>query len=101
VISYSRGETSEFNFNCAVIELPAELPLVANVPAKTRAQQAATISLLEVWLVDSGASQNLVSNLELFTEYHEYGPDDIPYRHDTAGAGIASTKGYSKVTIRL
>jgi hypothetical protein len=84
-----------------VIKLPSELPLVANAPVKTRAQQAAAISPSEVWLVDSGASQNLVGNRELFIEFHEYGPGDIPYRHETAGGGIASAKGYGKVIVRL
>jgi hypothetical protein len=100
-ISYTRGETSKYNFNCATIKLPSELPLVANAPVKTRAQQAAAISPSEVWLVDSGASQNLVSNRELFIKFHEYSPGDIPYRYKTAGGGIASAKGYSKVIVRL
>jgi hypothetical protein len=58
-----------------------------------------TSTLLVFWIVDSGAACNMVAERAAFIELKEYGPLDTPYRHNIAGAGDVSVKGFGKVKI--
>jgi hypothetical protein len=51
------------------------------------------------WIVDSGAARHMVADRVAFIKLKEYGLLNMPYQHNTAGAGEVSAKGFRKAKI--